>query len=75
MHIHILSTVDIFTPMQPTQDHNVGINLYYIFCMETGQSGKATSVDPNQTLRSWSGFIFLEYLFPLLSSFIFVWKT
>ena len=31
-HFHFICW-DIFTPMQPTQDHNGGINLYYILCM------------------------------------------
>ena len=43
-HIPILSAEDVFTFIQPTQDHNGGINLYYtcIFYMENMVIGQSS---------------------------------
>ena len=47
----ISSTRGIFTPMQPTQDHNCGINLYCIFCMENVAIRKSKQCRPKSDIK------------------------
>ena len=52
-HIPISFTGGIFTPMQPTQDHNGDINLCYIFCRENMAVRQSNQYRPRLHLRKF----------------------